>query len=111
MKALINIIIGNIQSRQHSVRASKTEFRAGAMEDKVGKCTSNTWECHFYKTNTWECQFCKTNTSGNSFHTVTGTNIKKLQLLDTFYIHPGMTVIFFVIFWGVQIINRYILFK
>ena len=85
MKALINIIIGNIQSRQHSVRASKTEFRAGAMEDKVGKCTSNTWECHFYKTNTWECQFCKTNTPGNSFHTVTGTNIQKLQLLDTFY--------------------------
>ena len=57
MKALINIIIANgyigyILSRQHSLQASKTEFRAGAMEDKVEKCTSNTWECHFYKTNT-----------------------------------------------------------
>ena len=52
MKALTNIIIGYIQSSHHSLQASKTEFRAGAMEDKVGKCTSNTWECHFYKTNT-----------------------------------------------------------
>ena len=38
----------------------QTQFRAGAMEDKVE--------------NTWECQFYKTNTPGNDFHTVTSAN-------------------------------------